>query len=468
MRNLFQNKYFKYSFYICLFFHLLAVTFSEGYHRPDEHLGIIRVMAFKLGKIPESLLSWEWPTQIRPHFQSWIYYIIAKCFNYLGSENPFHLSFLLRLFSSALGMYSLVLFTTTYSSFLKKERWFNLAYPITFCFWFFPFFHARTSAENLGGSLFLIGLYYFIKNDFGKSLNIKTTLLISALFSISFTTRFHMAFMIGPIILWGLLFKRLNFKNVSTFTLGFLVTFAVTSLADYWAYGNFTFTPYNYFYQNIILKKAAGFGTDPWHYYFRKVFARGYPPLSLTLLIPPIYLWIKRPKSILTWSTLPFFLVHTLVSHKEVRFLFPMATLSPLILCIFLEAFEKQIKKIPKFIIYIMIFENIFLLVLSSTRPALKSINFYKFIYYNKIKSIYSLNVVRDQLFFYQKNKVEIKHIKKEMIPSLEDKYWLLTDRIVHFENCQTRYSDYSKWVRDLIKKHRKKTKVWSLLYCEK
>jgi hypothetical protein len=45
--------------------------------------------------------------------------------------------------------------------------------------------------------------------------------------------------------------------------------------------------------------------------------------------------WIRFPRHLLTWVTLPHFLVHSLIAHKEIRFLFPIfpaATLCVLLL----------------------------------------------------------------------------------------------------------------------------------------
>jgi len=34
--------------------------------------------------------------------------------------------------------------------------------------------------------------------------------------------------------------------------------------------------------------------------------------------------WVRYPRHILTWTTLPFFIFHSLVGHKELRYLFPI------------------------------------------------------------------------------------------------------------------------------------------------
>ena len=78
--NWINNSGWKKVFTTCLvlgaFFHLLAVFFSEGFHRPDEHLGIMRFIACKLGIFStEELgkLSWEYPARKRS--SNYTYYV---------------------------------------------------------------------------------------------------------------------------------------------------------------------------------------------------------------------------------------------------------------------------------------------------------------------------------------------------------------------------------------------------------
>jgi hypothetical protein len=44
--------------------------------------------------------------------------------------------------------------------------------------------------------------------------------------------------------------------------------------------------------------------------------------------------WVRHPRHLLTWATAPLALVHCAIAHKELRFLFPIAMLSPLLLAL--------------------------------------------------------------------------------------------------------------------------------------
>jgi phosphatidylinositol glycan class B len=49
--------------------------------------------------------------------------------------------------------------------------------------------------------------------------------------------------------------------------------------------------------------------------------------------------WVKKPGSPLTWVTLPFFLTHCVLAHKELRFLFPLVLSAPFLGFLALQQF---------------------------------------------------------------------------------------------------------------------------------
>ncbi len=56
---------------------------------------------------------------------------------------------------------------------------------------------------------------------------------------------------------------------------------------------------------------------------------------------------IKKSRHVLLWVIVPFFLVHALIGHKELRFLFPLAPLLPVILIL---ATQELLPKIQAFL----------------------------------------------------------------------------------------------------------------------
>jgi len=99
-----------------------------------------------------------------------------------------------------------------------------------------------------------------------------------------------------------------------------------------WFYGNYTFTFINYFLTNIVDDIASTFGTSPWYFYFIKYINYGIIPISIITLFAILLLVFFAPKKMTVWIIIPFLVIHSVVPHKELRFLFPLANLIPLIL----------------------------------------------------------------------------------------------------------------------------------------
>ncbi|CAG8280929.1 unnamed protein product [Penicillium nalgiovense] len=110
---------------------------------------------------------------------------------------------------------------------------------------------------------------------------------------------------------------------------------AVSSVADRLFYGIWTFPPLRFLYFNIAQSLAVFYGSNDWHYYI----SQGYP-LLLTTLLPAalvgLYRTLATRKSTVGDSLqaairvqlatvcllMPFVL--SLISHKEVRFIYPL------------------------------------------------------------------------------------------------------------------------------------------------
>lgn len=471
--------------------HLLAVIFSEGYHRPDEHLGLIRFMSFKMNLFPESKLSWEYPAQIRPWLHPALLYGQTKFLNLLGVENPFHLAFFYRLLSSLLGLFSSYLLLISGIRFFKKDlSKIILSYGL-FNLSFLAFFHARMNAEHLGIAFFIFGLYPLLKNTpiekedrFNWNISHKLLTLSGLLLGISFILRFQMGIMVFMLLLFLLIKDWKKLPQISVILGGIFLAIGLSTIIDYWGYGEWTFAPWNYFYNNLILKKAAGFGISPFYYYFEKVLLRGIPPLSFFFIGGFLWFWIKRPLHLFSLLTWPFFLVHSFIGHKELRFIFCLAPFLPLIWAYFLDQVNSSAlfeKKWVRIICYLAIFQNFSFALISSTKPALNQIGYYRHIYQKKerIDKIYTLGVYRDQLKFYLKSPIElvVSEKKEDVLKVLKSEKgvkWFLADRSFHRgifmnrPNCHLDYLSYPKWILDSgFSNQLKKLKVWSLYRCE-
>jgi hypothetical protein len=100
----------------------------------------------------------------------------------------------------------------------------------------------------------------------------------------------------------------------------------------YWLYGEWTLPAWNYLSQNLIEGKAAGYGTRPWYAYLELVLLRGIPPLSLLYIVGfGVFAYaFRRDPITFMWGV--FLLVHSVLARKDIRFLFPLVPMIPIVL----------------------------------------------------------------------------------------------------------------------------------------
>jgi phosphatidylinositol glycan class B len=454
-----------------LFFHLIAIIFTIGFYRHDEQREILQVVGYKLGFYDSSYLSYQFHSMIRPWLQPMLYVWPSKLYLMFLKPNPFVLATLYRFLSSILGISSLwTLYKTFENQFGGQEKIQNLYFFFAGGLWFIPFLHARTANENLCTSFFIFGLYFL-----NKRVIYKNALLAGFMFGVSFILRFQMIAMIAPSVLWFLIFRKYSFRKYIVLTLAFLAMVAANIALDSHNYGQLTFTPYNYLYVNIVEKYAMKFGVSPWYDYFVQGFKEGVPPLSLLFIVIFLILWARFPKSLLTWMTLPFFIVHCFIGHKEFRFIFPMLFLLPAIIPYLVMELDLQVKN--SWIILFQVF-NIPLLLYFSFLPASNLMKYYEHLYYKAepVTKVYVMNPFEDYTKFYLKNDIQYIVYKPEeaqkLVTSETHVYFFAMklserDDLLKYPQCHNDFSLFPKWIYnyELIKK-RRTFKSWTLVEC--
>ncbi|KAF9886395.1 glycosylphosphatidylinositol anchor biosynthesis [Aspergillus nanangensis] len=121
--------------------------------------------------------------------------------------------------------------------------------------------------------------------------------------------------------------NRVGGKETSLFS----SILALSAVADRFFYGVWTLPPLKFLYFNVVQSLAVFYGRNDWHYYL----SQGYP-LLLTTAIPftavGLYQALIRPKRTKTGQILVQLagvclfmpVVLSLISHKEVRFIYPL------------------------------------------------------------------------------------------------------------------------------------------------
>ncbi len=397
----------------------LSAVFSLGHHHFDEHFQILEFAGLKLGLTNIEQLPWEYEAQMRSTIQPLMVILLYKCFALFSLPNPFFLAFFLRLLSATLVFYAMRLVFDYYQHQVehsKHKEWFLY---LCFFLWFAVYDGVRFSSENWSGTCFLIAFLHYFTTKEKTKLHFLT---IGILLGLSFLFRYQIGFMIGGFLAWLFFIQKEQPLHLAYIVFGAIISTFFGFLADCWFYDNWAFTAWNYFAQNILQNKAAAFGTDPWWYYIKAVWLKAIPPFSILLILSTLLFLRFRFKSPITWSILPFFVIHCLIGHKELRFLFPIIGFMPIILIEGIKLIEEKWvkldwqKKVLNFSIKAFWVINFLLLAIVCFKPANNQIALYRNIY-NLYPNATTLYFLADNPYvqgdlninFYKRTNLEIR-----------------------------------------------------------
>ncbi len=301
---------------------LIVVTawFSVGYHHPDEHYQILEFAKYKLGEAPVADLPWEFREEMRPGLQPFLAYCSILAARSFGIDDPFVQVFLMRLLAGLLAFFLYWKWCDALAPSLRDEG--RLLRICLVFFWMLPYLNVRFSSENMSAIAFLGGLWLIFPQPSQKS--DARLFLGGLLLCLSFFFRYQIAFAGLGLGAWLLFQQKLSIRQWLFILAGAFIALIPALAADYWLYGKWVLAPYNYFAQNIVEDKAAGFGVSPWWWYFTEMPILLLPPISLFLF------WfmgvgIRRSTGhVFVWCLIPFVIGHSIIGHKESRFLFPM------------------------------------------------------------------------------------------------------------------------------------------------
>lgn len=446
---------------------LILTIFSVGFFHPDEQYYAVDFAAYKTGLLPY-LRTWEFETELRPWALPLLFTPIMLIGKWLDLS-PFTHVFILRLISGLFAFISYVFFSNGLSKRFKSEvgyRYFLLFLHFTF---FINFFAVRTNSENWATSFFLFGLSFLLKQDS------KNILKASILLGLSFLMRHQMGFLVLGVGLHLLIIEKLDLKKwVLNFVAPIILIFLIELGIDSWGYGHLSFSPYHYIYQNLILGKVNNFGTHPITFYFtRSIQKTG--PFGIFFFSTFFYYLFKKRRDQLLWAVAPFILVHHLVGHKELRFLFPVA---PLLLAMgFLWIDEKNwlMKASVQKFVKISFILNGLVLVFISFKPAYSPLGFYKALYQNNVKELkFYVEVERREpeleLSFFKKKDLVVSKLENDL-GSAKGFIWTTSYKDLSLlfkrKECEVLFSTYPQWVMEFnIGGWRERSNIWGLSRC--
>ncbi len=322
--------------YICIvfsaFIFLLSAYINFSYLHPDEYFQIVEFASFKLGITPASSLSWEYAEHVRPALQPFLAYEVFRFLDFIPIRDHYTHLFTLRFLSAFFTVFSISIFCRANLRLIVPE-YHRLFIIITFLFWPPYMFGVHFSSETWSGDCMLLATSLLLYLD-GDNLNGKHSLfyfITGLLLGFAFLFRFQTAFFSIGIGAWLLFISREKFTAIIMLILGVAASMLVGLVIDRWFYGEWVCTPYLYFESNILKGVASEFGTKPFYTYFIWLVTFLCPPIGLAAIFGLIFLFIKLPKNIYTWILLPFLLAHSLIGHKELRFMFPLFLYTPVV-----------------------------------------------------------------------------------------------------------------------------------------
>ena len=327
-------------------FLLLGTIFSVGYHHPDEHFQIIEFALQKLGRISDKELPWEFKEEMRPALQPILAMVGMNGCELIGISSPFTIAFFLRLVSAGFAFYGMLRLCKGLLQEVRETKFKQWFLFLSFNLWFWSYSAIRFSSENWSASCFVWGFVLLMEAlrrgesferevedfDWGSWLTISKLIISGVLLGLSFVFRFQLVLMIGGLMGWLVLVRKTNWRQLGLVILGIVFGIGVGALADRYFYGHWVNTFWNYYIQNIVLHKAAGFGVSPWYFFMLEFINRTVPPFSLVMMLVVALFFVLFWKHPITWCLVPFLLVHFMIGHKEVRFLFPAFAFFPFML----------------------------------------------------------------------------------------------------------------------------------------
>ena len=380
----------------------------------DEYSQIFEFAAWKLGYVGHAdLRLWEFESQMRPSIQVWtvvgVYRLVAL---FTKEVNPFTVNYIIYVASGLLSITSILVFSNAFIH-RVNERHRDSFIILSLFTWLVLYTNTHFNSENICGHLLLlaVGLFYGNLAKTGRNLPI---IIAGILLGLSFSCRFQAGFAILGLMTWYFMtsWKEKTLLRWILLSVSILLAISVfTLLADYFFYGKFVLSPYNYYYENIAtgtMNRVSG--VSPWYAYLFMVSV--YLPFGPLYVFSTIRQSIVFPRDILTSIIAPFVLIHCLIGHKEVRFLLPMLGFMPVLLMVTLHDVTNRFRSLEKHLPLIVraIWAANLIACFSLLIPAATEIGAWSYLHdhYRKPTLLYYEGSLHQKLLYYMRPTVRI------------------------------------------------------------
>jgi len=472
-----ESKFLKRWVTISLVLHLIAAVFSVGPYHPDEHFQVLEFANAFMGGTSFKALAWEYEHQMRSWVQPLFYSGLIRMLQAIGIQKSVDHALVFRLVSSFIGWGASSLLMVLSFMWVSESRVRSTVKALAL-FWVIPYIHARTSGENLGGSLFWIGFsLFFLIQSKGRTY-FWNLFGIGCLFGLSFWFRFQMGVIVFSFSLFLLLNKQVNCRHILGLALGILATSFMCIIFDRIGYGVWTFSPWNYFRINLIDGKSELFGVWPWwqYIYWSAVFI---PPLSGAIFLAALIACFAKLRHPLVLAITPYFFILCLIKNKDMRYLFVILPALPLLIGMGFPEIKFKLKRI----LFLFQIQNALFLALVLFKPADKMVLFYSYLKSNFPNDVELISTDFDPFFiggiqntFYRPKNYHFLHYSSlKKIEEELDRPFLLYSEKFEIPNeakklrefCQVVYQVYPNWIKYFnINDWLSRTRQFSLYRC--
>lgn len=305
-----------------------AVTSLTFFH-PDEHHQVVEFAGLKLGFTRADELPWEYAARIRPWLQPALYTLLGKLLLALGLEDRFLLLAGFRLATAAVAIASLARLSRVAVRELPSERMRRAYAALLPWIGFFPYLFARTSSETLSGACLAVAVSLAWDT---RAFGWREASACGVFLGLAFEARFQSAFASVGLVAWLAVVRRVSALRLGGLVGGGVLVLACAAVVDRWGYGAWVFPPLAYVRENLVNGVANTFGRDPFWAYPVLVVVNVFAPLAVACVAAAGVAAVRFPRHVSTFVLVPFVVAHSLVAHKEERFLFPLAFLVPVLL----------------------------------------------------------------------------------------------------------------------------------------
>lgn len=381
MKEIFNSKYAPY-FIAGLVLTILCAWFSIGFYHIDEHVQVLELASWRMGITPGASLPWEFREQVRSSLLPSIVLAVSKILGWIGWYNPFTVNFLLHLFTGIARWFITCLLCLQLSKNMITEKGKKLFVLMSLFLWFVPFISVRFTTENISGILFLYGIYILLRMfDEGKN-TIRAYIIAGFLFGIAFFIRVPVSMAIFGFMIWLIKFKKPEWKYLFIMLAAGLVAIGLNISLDCIFYGKSVFTLLN-FIAIYVHHTAPEMGANHWWFYIQQFAGRIMPPFGLLMIIAFGIGVYKHRKDALVWAIIPFIVVHCIIRHKELRFLFPVLFIFIYVSVLGIDYLltKKSYLRWHKYIYAAFVVMAIPLLLFRTFTPANLSVSYCRYIY---------------------------------------------------------------------------------------